>query len=130
VVSGSGKGEYIRSQRADATQPAVYRWSPQADPLAGSRKWTSPAMASESHRWWMNELLVVYARVSTEQQDLTSQRNGLHALGVGDDRIYVGHGLTSTNRDRPGCRSLQSARTLTGDSSSMSTVYARHRALH
>jgi DNA invertase Pin-like site-specific DNA recombinase len=31
----------------------------------------------------MNELLVGYARVSTEQQDLTSQRNGLHALGVG-----------------------------------------------
>jgi DNA invertase Pin-like site-specific DNA recombinase len=28
----------------------------------------------------MNELLVGYARVSTEQQDLTSQRNGLHAL--------------------------------------------------
>jgi DNA invertase Pin-like site-specific DNA recombinase len=29
-----------------------------------------------------------YARVSTEQQDLTAQRNGLQALGVGDDRIY------------------------------------------
>jgi DNA invertase Pin-like site-specific DNA recombinase len=49
----------------------------------------------------MNELLVGYARVSTEQQDLTSQRYGLHALGVGDDRIYVDHGLTGTNRDRP-----------------------------
>ena len=53
-------------------------------------------------RGGMNELLVGYARVSTEQQDLTSQRNGLHALGVGDDRIYVDHGLTGTNRDRPG----------------------------
>ena len=52
----------------------------------------------------MNELLVGYARVSTEQQDLTAQRNGLHALGVGDDRIYVDHGLTGTNRDRPGLR--------------------------
>ena len=51
----------------------------------------------------MNELLVGYARVSTEQQDLTAQRNGLHALGVGDDRIYVDHGLTGTNRDRPVC---------------------------
>jgi DNA invertase Pin-like site-specific DNA recombinase len=51
----------------------------------------------------MNERLVGYARVSTEQQDLTSQRNGLHALGVGDDRIYVDHGLTGTNRDRPVC---------------------------
>ena|SRR5215211_411981 len=52
----------------------------------------------------MNELLVGYARVSTEQQDLTDQRNGLHALGVGDDRVYVDHGLTGTNRDRPGLR--------------------------
>ena len=52
----------------------------------------------------MNELLVGYARVSTELQDLTAQRNGLHALGVGDDRIYVDHGLTGTNRDRPGLR--------------------------
>src|SRR5215204_5936833 len=56
----------------------------------------------QRHRWRMNELLVGYARVSTEQQDLTSQRNGLHVLGVGDDRIYVDHGLTGTNRDRPG----------------------------
>jgi hypothetical protein len=52
----------------------------------------------------MNELLVGYARVSTEQQDLPAQRNGLRALGVGDDRIYVDHGLTGTNRDRPGLR--------------------------
>ena len=61
-------------------------------------------MASQRHRRWMNELLVGYARVSTEQQDLTAQRNGLHTLGVGDDRIYVDHGLTGTNRDRPGLR--------------------------
>jgi DNA invertase Pin-like site-specific DNA recombinase len=47
--------------------------------------------------WWDT-------RVSTEQQDLTAQRNGLHALGVGDDRIYVDHGLTGANRDRPGLR--------------------------
>jgi len=33
------------------------------------------------HRWEMNELLVGYARESTEQQDLTAQRDGLHALG-------------------------------------------------
>ena len=52
----------------------------------------------------MNELLVGYARVSTEQQDLTAQRDGLHALGVSDNRIYVDHGLTGTNRDRPGLR--------------------------
>jgi DNA invertase Pin-like site-specific DNA recombinase len=49
----------------------------------------------------MNELLVGYARVSTEQQDLTAQRDGLHALGVGDDRIYVDHGLTGTTATAP-----------------------------
>ena len=52
----------------------------------------------------MNQLLVGYARVSTEQQDLTAQPNSLAALGVGDDRIYVNHGLTGTNRDRLGLR--------------------------
>jgi DNA invertase Pin-like site-specific DNA recombinase len=52
----------------------------------------------------MNELLVGYARVSTDQQDLTAQRDALRALHVGDDRIYVDHGLTGTNRDRPGLR--------------------------
>ena len=52
----------------------------------------------------MNTLLVGYARVSTEDQDLTAQRDGLHALGVGDDRIYVDHGLSGTHRDRPGLR--------------------------
>src|SRR5918993_1317863 len=57
----------------------------------------------------MNDLLVGYARVSTEQQDLTAQRNGLHALGVGDDRIYVDHGLTGTNRERPGLREALAA---------------------
>jgi DNA invertase Pin-like site-specific DNA recombinase len=57
----------------------------------------------------MSELLVGYARVSTEQQDLTAQRDGLHVLGVGDDRIYVDHGLTGTNRDRPGLRLAMAA---------------------
>ena len=52
----------------------------------------------------MNELLVGYARVSMEQQDLTAQRDALRAPGVEDDRIYVDHGLTGTNRDRPGLR--------------------------
>jgi hypothetical protein len=40
----------------------------------------------------MNELLVGYARASTEQQDPTAHRDGLPALGVGDDRICVDHG--------------------------------------
>ena len=39
--------------------------------------------------------------MSTDQQDLTSQRDGLAALGVAANRIYVDHGLTGTNRERP-----------------------------
>ena len=46
-------------------------------------------------------LNIGYARVSTDQQDLTAQRDGLAALGVPADRIYVDHGLTGTNRERP-----------------------------
>lgn len=57
----------------------------------------------------MDELLIGYARVSTDQQDLTAQRDGLAALGVSPDRIYVDHGLTGTNRDRPGLREALAA---------------------
>ena len=50
------------------------------------------------------ELKIGYARVSTDAQDLTAQRDALQALGVEPERIYVDHGLTGTNRDRPGLR--------------------------
>ncbi len=50
----------------------------------------------------MTGLSIGYARVSTEGQDLTAQRNALAALGVAEERIYVDHGLTGTNRARPG----------------------------
>jgi len=52
----------------------------------------------------MAALLVGYARRSTEQQDLTVQREGLLGLGVDPRRVYVDHRLTGTNRDRPGLR--------------------------
>jgi len=52
----------------------------------------------------MSELLIGYARVSTDAQDLTAQRDALDRLGVPSERIYVDHGLTGTNRDRPGLR--------------------------
>ena len=48
----------------------------------------------------MAVLLIGYARCSTDQQDLTAQRDGLAALGVGVNRVYVDHGLTGTNRER------------------------------
>lgn len=57
----------------------------------------------------MDALLIGYARVSTDEQDLTVPRNALGGLGVAGERIYVDHGLTGTNRDRPGLREALAA---------------------
>jgi len=57
----------------------------------------------------MTALLVGYARCSTDEQDLTVQREGLAALGVTPERIYVDHGLTGCNRERPGLREALAA---------------------
>lgn len=43
-----------------------------------------------------------YARCSTDRQDLSAQKLALENLGVAPDRIYTDHGLTGTNRARPG----------------------------
>ncbi|MDZ4062347.1 MAG: recombinase family protein [Brevundimonas sp.] len=50
-----------------------------------------------------------YARVSTNDQDLTAQRNALFALGVDEAQIFVDHGLTGANRVRPGLREAMAA---------------------
>jgi DNA invertase Pin-like site-specific DNA recombinase len=39
----------------------------------------------------------------------TAQRDALLGLGVAADRIYVDHGLTGTNRERPGLREALAA---------------------
>lgn len=57
----------------------------------------------------MTELLVGYCRCSTDSQDLTAQRDTLTRLGVEAQRIYVDHGLTGTNRARPGLRKALAA---------------------
>jgi DNA invertase Pin-like site-specific DNA recombinase len=57
----------------------------------------------------MTALLTGYARVSTDAQDLTAQREGLLAVGVDPGRIYVDHGLTGTNRERPRLRAALAA---------------------
>ena len=50
----------------------------------------------------MDETLIGYARCSTDEQDLTAQREALRSLGVDADRIYVDHGMSGTKRARPG----------------------------
>ncbi len=50
----------------------------------------------------MDETLTGYARCSTDEQDLTAQRQALVALGVAADRVYIDHGISGTKRERPG----------------------------
>lgn len=57
----------------------------------------------------MSPHLVGYARVSTNSQDLSSQQAGLKTLGVPDDLVYVDHGLTGRNRERPGLQQALAA---------------------
>ncbi|EID79754.1 DNA invertase Pin-like site-specific DNA recombinase [Rhodococcus wratislaviensis] len=54
-------------------------------------------------------MYIGYARVSTDQQDLTTQQHALLGLGVSPERIYVDHGLTGTNRQRPGLQNALAA---------------------
>ena len=49
-----------------------------------------------------SDQLVGYARVSTVEQDLQAQVDQLTGLGVPPLRIYLDHGLSGRNRDRPG----------------------------
>lgn len=50
----------------------------------------------------MSETRIGYARCSTDKQDLAAQKATLLHLGVAEERIYTDHGLTGTNRERPG----------------------------
>jgi DNA invertase Pin-like site-specific DNA recombinase len=50
----------------------------------------------------MSGTLIGYARCSTDEQDLTVQRQRPAELGVDADPIYLDHGLTGTKRARPG----------------------------
>ncbi len=62
-----------------------------------------------SHTPAVTAIKIGYARVSTDGQDLTAQRQALAALGVQPDRVYVDHGITGTHRQRPGLREALAA---------------------
>lgn len=62
-----------------------------------------------AHAKRMNAIQIGYARVSTTDQDLTAQRDSLLRLGVHNANIYVDHGMTGTNRARPGLREALAA---------------------
>ena len=47
----------------------------------------------------MSGLLIGYARVSTEEQDLIAQRNGLAELDVDVERVHVDHGYSTAELD-------------------------------
>jgi len=52
----------------------------------------------------MVTMLIGYARCSTDTQDLTAQRDGLAALGVKPNRVYVDHAvLPDATVTAPGC---------------------------
>ena len=66
-------------------------------------------LSSGDHAALMTELLIGYARVSTNEQDLTAQQNALERLGVRPALTYTDHWLTGTNRARPGLREALAA---------------------
>lgn len=53
-------------------------------------------------------MLIGYARVSTERQDLAAQLDELRRLGVVDERVYTDK-RTGKNKDRPGLREALAA---------------------
>ena len=54
-------------------------------------------------------MLLGYAPVSTNYQDLTAQKNALVALGVSLQKTFTDQGLIGTNRARPGRREALAA---------------------
>lgn len=54
-------------------------------------------------------MLIGYARVSTDEQDVASQVAGLVGAGVDESRIYVDHGYTGRRTDRPALREAMAA---------------------
>jgi DNA invertase Pin-like site-specific DNA recombinase len=82
------------SGKADAEQQA-------GETLSGREK--------AQGRSFSGGVLIGYARCSTDKQDLSAQRVTLRQLGVSEDRVYLDHGLTGRNRNRPGLQQALAA---------------------
>lgn len=54
-------------------------------------------------------MLIGYARVSTERQDLAAQLEQLRTLGVGRERVYTDKRTGTSSKDRPGLREALAA---------------------
>lgn len=57
----------------------------------------------------MTGLLIGYARVSTNDQDLTALKNAFMASGVAPEKIFTDQGRTGTNRARSGLSEAMAA---------------------
>jgi hypothetical protein len=54
-------------------------------------------------------LLIGYARVSTNDQDIAAQKNALFAFGASLEKTFTDQGLTGANKSRPGLREALAA---------------------
>jgi DNA invertase Pin-like site-specific DNA recombinase len=68
--------------------------------ISGTERFAKEAPYTYNSR--MKTTLIGYARCSTDKQDLSAQKQALLELGVSENLIYTDHGLTGTNRKRPG----------------------------
>lgn len=94
---------YRDTGRGAEFDPARRRFlSHKGCPVTLSRMGPSYGTARMGGSSYGRPMLIGYARVSTSGQDLTAQLDGLSKLGVAEADIYVDHGLTGRNRDRPG----------------------------